>query len=740
MNLRPTQHLAVNRSVVWLSAILLINCLFGASFAPAQSVSIGEVKVGLNNYYRVGHVTQVRIGVSSDRQISGARAEILSPDGEGVASTTSTDGVSINAGESHIDMFVKFGRVNGSLNVRILDAIGNELATKSIAADALPDAVLASQNLVVTIGSDVGVASAIAMRREKDKQETVHCRLDDAKLLPTHWLGYGGVSLIVLPASQSGLAPQMSASQVKALEQWVRMGGRLLFAVGQNAEQILGRNETFQALAPGRFVRVQMQRQTSGLESYAGKTSQSLNTFVADGELSFRIPIALLEDITGQIVVSEGLGGERTAIIIRSSHGFGHVTFIATDLDQPPISRWPDGRKKILAKLIDAMLGATAREENDNPSAQFSQIGFGDITGQLRASLDQFSGVRLVPFSWIAVLIGLYLLLIGPLDYLLLRRLQRRFSLTWITFPLLVAIGCGLAYWLTGYWKGDALRINKVDVIDVDSESGLMRGTTWAHVFSPRGRKYDLSLKFADTLLPISQAGGSITSWQGLPGSSFGGMDTSRLSTADGYEITSQFQPESEQSMGILGMPIDTYGSRCLSGLAWAHVSLPTPEPLSADLDSQVLGQVTNPLPADLRDAMLCFGRWVYPLGTLPANGATMIDRFSKFKTIDGMLTRTQVDKDFKDRSQAWDRRSLDTNRILEIMMFHKAAGGTKYTALLDRYQADIDFSDHTKQGRALLIGKTRESPTQLLQEDQAQLRSETYVRVLLPVTQKRSR
>lgn len=739
MNSSLTPFDVVNRVVTCVSTILFVSVL-GNAHALAQTVSIDEVIVGLNNHFRVGHITQVRLSISSDQSIPAARIELRLPDGEGGESITSTDGVPIEVGQNRIDMLVKFGRVNSSLDVRVLDTSGNELGTKSISAVDAPDALRASQNLIATLGSDIGVDSAIATRREKDGQETIHCHVTDTSSLPSHWLGYGGVSLIILPGNASGLIQQMSADQIEALQRWVQMGGRLILSAGASATRTLAIDGTFQALAPGRFVRIQMQRQTSGLESYAGKTAQSLDSFVLEGELAFRLPIAVLEDTSGSVVVSEGLGDERTATIIRSSHGFGHVTFVAADLDQPPISRWKDGRKKILVKLIDAALGATERDENENPSAQFSQIGFGDITGQLRSALDQFPGVRLVPFSWIALLIALYLLLIGPLDYLLLHRWQRRFALTWITFPLLVVIGCALAFCLTNYWKGNTLRINKVDIVDVDSETGLMRATTWAHLFSPIGNKYDLSIKTTNALLSVTQPGGSITSWQGLPGNSFGGMDTSRLSTADAYEIASQFRTESKQEMCIMKMPVDIYGSRCLSGLVWGQVSLPTAEPLSADLDSQVLGQVTNPLPVDLRDAMLCYGRWVYPLGTLPGKGTATIDRFSKFKTIDGMLTRTQVDQDFKDRSQAWDRRSLDVNRILEVMMFHRAAGGTKYTALLDRYQADIDFSDHLKQSRALLIGKTRQSPTKLLDEEQAKSQTETYVRILLPVTQRRTR
>ena len=81
----------------------------------------------------------------------------------------------------------------------------------------------------------------------------------------------------------------------------------------------------------------------------------------------------------------------------------------------------------------------------------------------------------------------------------------------------------------------------------------------------------------------------------------------------------------------------------------------------------------------------------MYPLPTtLPPKGTFELDRMTQPKSLDGQLTRTQVtqvDKDFKGISQPWDRETIDASRIVEVMMFHDAAGGTKYTSLLNRLE-----------------------------------------------------
>ena len=73
-----------------------------------------------------------------------------------------------------------------------------------------------------------------------------------------------------------------------------------------------------------------------------------------------------------------------------------------------------------------------------------------------------------VSFGWVALLIVLYILLIGPVEYFFLKRVLGRLELTWITFPIIV-LTVSLAAYFTAYaLKGRDLKVNKIDVVDVD--------------------------------------------------------------------------------------------------------------------------------------------------------------------------------------------------------------------------------------------------------------------------------
>ena len=144
-------------------------------------------------------------------------------------------------------------------------------------------------------------------------------------------------------------------------------------------------------------------------------------------------------------------------------------------------------------------------------------LGITDLAGQLRR-LDQFSEIELAPFWLVAGLIFVYLLLIGPLDFFLHRNVTRRMALSWVSFPLWVVLFSAGAYWGAGRLKGDKLRINQVDLVDIDAASRNVRGTTWLNLFSPETTEYDLSL---EPQIAGQEAGGKrdlLWSWMGLPG------------------------------------------------------------------------------------------------------------------------------------------------------------------------------------------------------------------------------
>ncbi len=145
------------------------------------------------------------------------------------------------------------------------------------------------------------------------------------------------------------------------------------------------------------------------------------------------LAVPRLGDVEGVVEVRE----LDLPLVIRTARGLGQVVFLAADLDQPPLSRWSD------AVAAGRPLARPAHRSRLPPAEEHAAgvtFGYSDMAGQLRSALDQFRGVRLVPF-WVvaAVLIG-YILLIGPGDYFFLRKVVGRMRWTWLTFPAVVLV------------------------------------------------------------------------------------------------------------------------------------------------------------------------------------------------------------------------------------------------------------------------------------------------------------
>ena len=151
-------------------------------------------------------------------------------------------------------------------------------------------------------------------------------------------------------------------------------------------------------------------------------------------------------------------------------------------------------------------------------AAQVLPIGSTDLSSQLRVALEQFRGVKLIPFGWVAFFIFLYILLIGPGDYFFLKKVLKRMELTWITFPTIVVTVSLVAYYAAYVLKGNDLLVNKVDVVDIDQAAGLARGNTWISLFSPQNRDYNIRtipMPLDHDPSPASDAGTPATSRRG---------------------------------------------------------------------------------------------------------------------------------------------------------------------------------------------------------------------------------
>jgi len=301
---------------------------------------------------------------------------------------------------------------------------------------------------------------------------------------------------------------------------------------------------------------------------------------------------------------------------------------------------------------------------------------------------------------------------------------------TWATFGLIVLAACCGAVLLANWSKGDAWRRNKIDLVDVDVETGFARGRTWFTMFSPEATGFDVQLA-ADHDETATLA------WLGLPGGGLGGMESAAAPPlfAEGY----RFAPDEPR---LEDVPVQIWSTKNFSG-TWFPSQTP---PLAADLrrerlglDDIVEGTIRNESESDWSEAVLLYDRWVISLGKVPAGAAITLDERTPSVVADQFFNRRRRVGE-SEVVVTYDKASPDVSRIMEMVMFHEAAGGQQYTRLKHQYESRLDFSRLLSPERAILLVQTNRPAIEIEAPD-IELTAEnkqqwTFLRFVIPVGQ----
>ena len=194
-----------------------------------------------------------------------------------------------------------------------------------------------------------------------------------------------------------------------------------------------------------------------------------------------------LVDVEGNIEVYAGRQADRFAArrAIAARLGRSHVCRASISA-QPPLADWP-GRTAFFRRCCGPIL---ANDRSERRVATTRDARLQRSSGALRQQLGRsFAGVVPIGFPLVAVLAIVYLLLLGPLDYLLVNRWLRRPLVAWITFPLIVLAFSARG---AGRWRNGARRPARasirLELVDIDTIAGRARGTLWATLYSPQAR------------------------------------------------------------------------------------------------------------------------------------------------------------------------------------------------------------------------------------------------------------
>ncbi|GEM_PF-1330229 len=606
-------------------------------------------------------------------------------------------------GQIALKTAIRIGRARAPVTFELYDG-PRLIATKELYVGQsveFPASVGEGQRILVVVGPDkLGLDEAVRLLAEPAETRTVVGLARSLKDLPTQWYAYEAVSAVMISFGRSEVVAELAeaSAELEALRQWVANGGRLIVAAGPGLKPSVaaaGSSSSLAWLVPGRWEQdLPLSRsRTAALEVFAGATAPiPAGLGAAPGGAA--TTVAYLAEVDGRIEAADG----RLPLVVRAAFGCGEIAWLALPLDQPPLTAWRD-RGALLLRLV----GMNPGDNEPDELVEAHAFGYRDLAGQLRSALDYFRDVTAIPFGIILLLMILHLALVGPADWWLVRWGLKRFWITWISFPLVIASFCFLAFALSRSFRGEALRINLAEVIDVDCAGGHLRCSSWASVFSPEAQRLSVQFQRGGPLEGTRENERGVLSWLGLPGSGFGGMAPAAVDPINpGLDYVVPWTRREFRDL-----PVYPGGTKQLA-IQWAGQTDWKPiEGTLRIVDEQPEGQLINQTSFTLRQAYLLYRTYAFELGDWAPGQRILIGSSTPRRDLKGLLTNIHLvrEKDvYRTQSMPYDRASRDVAYILQMMMFHQAAGGTPYTGLFHVYQGFVDATSLLKTNRAILV------------------------------------
>ncbi len=322
------------------------------------------------------------------------------------------------------------------------------------------------------------------------------------RLAPWDWTGYVSLDLLILcDVDWTLLRPE----QTRAIGQWISNGGTALLILGQHPLPVsnpLAQMLPFRVEGPGQVQIPSQALLAWGLDSSRAQT--------VTGWTLVPKPEAVI-DKTVEARDTAGLYGAGYA-------GFGRVAVLGFNPSQ--LSEAQAGRSAAFwTRLIDACCGL---QSPTNPNLQHTGVrrivlaeqaprtgsntrpGFNPNDNRYRISVAQNASNQVMeylykleqmrPLSiwWIVLTLMALALLLGPVDYFVLKRLDK-LPYTWLTSTGWIVIFTVGAYFGVQWLRGGAMEVRAVTVLDGIADSNCAWATSYAGLFASRSGDYQLA-------------------------------------------------------------------------------------------------------------------------------------------------------------------------------------------------------------------------------------------------------
>jgi hypothetical protein len=460
-------------------AVLAFSTLFTLTLSPLQvSVAYAQqqlislnVEAGYDSYFRADYWTPLLVSITNNGDPIEGKLITRQERNDALTNTFSTP-ISLPSGaQQNFFLYVTLRTFGTSLLVEVLDqndviAAELEVPIRNVASrDRIRAVVTTSPNSPINLIQTASGGNQVFQ---------VNWFTEN---IPDNVEALRGIESMIFSDVDTGT---LTTAQRAAVEHWILLGGHAIFTGGSNWQPAVSAFESILPLDP---TGTQQVTALGNLPQLAGNMASELTgtSTITVGDLR-----------EGSTVLASTESNE--PLYARTSYGSGTVDYLTADLSTEPLRSWT-GLSQMWFTLftsIDARPGWSS--------------GFSDIDSGID-SIQILPGFSALPEA--TAMLGflvIYILLVGPLNYIILNRLNRR-ELAWVSIPVLIIIFSILA-WATGFnLRGNDVVLSRLSAIRVWPEQETAYAEQLIGLLAPRRGNYSLGVSDDRVLRPVMRTG-----------------------------------------------------------------------------------------------------------------------------------------------------------------------------------------------------------------------------------------
>ncbi|HTP02673.1 MAG TPA: hypothetical protein VMJ64_14955 [Anaerolineales bacterium] len=538
--------------------LLIVVAVALAAFlaAPARAQSGGgvtmAVEAGFDGYCKEGAWMPVRVTLANDGPDLAGRVQLAYETRYGINDRIQSGELQLpTTSRKELTLYAYPPQSSYTLTVSLL------MNGKAVAGSKVTRQCVLSNDMIIGVAADQPGSYDLLKQIDLSQGHvfTAQVHLND---LPPQAQGWETLDGLVISGVDTAV---LTDAQRAAMKSWVASGGKLVVIGGPQWQAAAA---GLRDLLPVDIRSTHTVANLSALQDYFRQSN------APDGP-------AIVSVATPRIGATTLVEADGLPLVVRKLLGFGEVLYISADPSLQPLSRW-DGMKELYSGLLGTKPARPEWMKTPWDPSSANQ------------ALSALRELGLPSTLYVCGWMGLYIAIIGPLNFIILRR-RKKGELAWITIPALVVLFSLLAYLYGNVFRGSRPILNRIAVVQAWDGSDQAQVHGLVGVYSPGRAKYSLEADDPFILYPFDNAASASI--------------------------------QSGGTTAVSDLPVEIGGMKAVA-VDGSLQALPIRHDLVLTVDKTTAilrGRITNASPYTLRGAMLVTaGDWK-SLGDLPPSG-----------------------------------------------------------------------------------------------------------------------